>query len=248
MGVVFFNPVKIEAEIKNPFPLVVLIERNPWLSVIGSDSPSFVLYDSGLVIFIKKVAEKYKYFSTILGQEEINKLYSPKIVQTFFNLKSNDPKDPDYFDTVSMTDQPTNTFVMWQGEKKRKIYVYGRLRDDKESRDKTPKELLALFDQLIQFDKAEAKKWSPEKIEVMAWSYDYAPEGALDWPPGLPDLNHPTTVKRENIYSIYVDQKQFEQINQLMKKKGDRQAIAINGKKMSLSFRYPLPGEEIWMK
>jgi len=32
-------------------PLNVLVEANPWLMVVGSDSPTFALYDDGLAIW-----------------------------------------------------------------------------------------------------------------------------------------------------------------------------------------------------
>jgi len=34
-------------------PIVVLIETDPWLMVIGSDVPTFALYESGQIIYKK---------------------------------------------------------------------------------------------------------------------------------------------------------------------------------------------------
>src|SRR4051812_42503271 len=32
-------------------PLLVVVENNPWLSLVGADSPKFALYDDGTVIY-----------------------------------------------------------------------------------------------------------------------------------------------------------------------------------------------------
>ena len=40
-----------------PRPLVVLLEFDPWQMVIGSDVPTFVLYDDGTIIYRNEAAE-----------------------------------------------------------------------------------------------------------------------------------------------------------------------------------------------
>ena len=57
---------------EQPQPSVVLVERNPWLMVIGSDSPTFVLYSDGLVIF--RNAESSAYLSAHLTEVQHRKL------------------------------------------------------------------------------------------------------------------------------------------------------------------------------
>ena len=54
----------------NPTPLIVLIERDPWLMVIGSDSPSFALYDDGTLIYLKTFESgKKEYFYVSLDND-----------------------------------------------------------------------------------------------------------------------------------------------------------------------------------
>ena len=38
-----------------PRPIAVLIQANPWLNVIGSDTPMVAIYDDGQVIYIELV-------------------------------------------------------------------------------------------------------------------------------------------------------------------------------------------------
>lgn len=47
-------------------PLIVLVETDPWLMAIGSDSPRFALYDDGLVIY----RHEREYRSVRLADEE----------------------------------------------------------------------------------------------------------------------------------------------------------------------------------
>jgi len=43
---------------KGPKPVAVLIQTNPWLMVIGSDTPMVTVYDDGQVIILKKEKDK----------------------------------------------------------------------------------------------------------------------------------------------------------------------------------------------
>lgn len=43
-------PAAAFAQAPGARPLIVLLEANPWLMAIGSDSPSFALYDDGTAI------------------------------------------------------------------------------------------------------------------------------------------------------------------------------------------------------
>ena len=84
-----------------PYPLVILIERNPWLAVTGSDSPTFALYETGLVVFLNREARRecnpagepvfnIRYFSVILDEKEnADLLASLSLDQSFRDLKEN---------------------------------------------------------------------------------------------------------------------------------------------------------------
>jgi len=37
-----------------PRPIAIIIEQNPWLMVMGSDTPSMALYEDGTFIFTEK--------------------------------------------------------------------------------------------------------------------------------------------------------------------------------------------------
>ena len=56
-------------------PIIVLIERDPWLMVIGSDSPTFALYSDGTLIYFNKGKG---YFSIKLNKNKLQE-YIPDI-------------------------------------------------------------------------------------------------------------------------------------------------------------------------
>jgi hypothetical protein len=72
----------------------------------------------------------------------------------------------------------------------------------------------------------------PDKIELMLSDYSYSPEPPIQWPKGWPDLVDPETVARQGgVTSIYLDKKYFSRLVSLLRKRKEKQAIEINGKK-----------------
>jgi hypothetical protein len=222
-----------------PVPLIVLIEFDPWRPVIGSDSPSFALYDNGLLIFVRSnSAGKPEYASILLSQQELDTLIKAfEIGDDFYALES-------YYDLVLMTDQPTSTLIVWDAKHNVKsVTIYGDLRQSDEARKLTPAALLKIFDQLVTYENSDAKTWLPEKFEVMIWPYNSS--DAVAWPSKWPDLNDPTTVKRSEVYSLYVDIKQLEAFHKLTR---DASALKINNQTWAFSIRFPLPAEAAWKR
>jgi hypothetical protein len=232
-----------DANKQAPQPLVVLVEADPWLMVIGSDSPSFVLYDTGLVIFVKKAGkDRYGYFSVQLNLRDTQALFHTLVVKDeLLSLKEN-------YNLSDWTDQTTNRFRVWIDKTYKQVEAYGDLQREKEVRAKAPKALLKLFDGIKTYDPAGAKPWQPEKIELMFWGYDYAPDASLAWPAGWPDLKSPDTVKRKSGYSVFFPTRRMEELTALLRKRKPRGAVLINGKKMTVSIRTPFPNEKIWMR
>jgi len=216
-------------------PKIVLVEHNPWAMVVGSDSPSFALYDNGTVIFRNKKGEL---LSAKMGPDEIKKL-TPD--EAFFKLENR-------YDATRWTDQPMNTVWTWQNGQKKGVTVYGDLREDKEARAGAPKEFLALYDRLIAYNNPGGSKWMSEKIEVMVWPFEYSKDTPIPWPKGWPDLNDPAARHGADLHAIPLDSKHYNDLINLIKKMKPTQAILMGGKKWAISFRIPFPKEALWMK
>lgn len=217
-------------------PIIALIETDPWLMVIGSDVPTFALYENGQIIYKKIVDKKIKYFEITNDKETTRKIIKS------FGITDNLMKQDDYIEVSTATDQPTNILLL-NFEPVRQLSVYGQLRNLKnETRQKAPKDFLDVYDKIIKFEDDKATEWLPNTFEVMATKYNYAPEKSLKWNSEWNDIKSETTVKRsEDLYSIYLDKKYYEEFIELLKNIKEKQAVEINGEKYSLSYRLPFP-------
>jgi hypothetical protein len=217
-------------------PVVVLYETNPWLMVVGSDVPSFALYENGQIIYKQVSAKQVKYVEVTHDRTQTQAII--KTLGITDSLLNERPA----IEASTSTDQPTNILLLNFGKVKQ-IQVYGFLRSpESEARAKTPKDFLTVYDHLIHFNDPAAKEWLPDTIEVMATAYSHSPEKPLKWNSAWNDLKSPTTVKRnDNLYSIYLTKSQFSDLLKLLKSMKEKQAIEINGEKYSLSYRLPFP-------
>ncbi|MVZ65366.1 hypothetical protein GQF61_05825 [Sphingobacterium sp. DK4209] len=217
-------------------PIVVLVETDPWLMVIGSDVPTFALYENGQIIYKKIVNKEWKYFEVSNDRET-----TQKIVKSF-GITDSLMKQKDFIEASSWTDQPTNVMIL-NFDTVRQISVYGSIRETKtEARAKVPKDFLTVFDNLIKFESDKAKEWLPDTIEVLATMYNHSPEKPLKWNEEWNDIKSSSTVKRsDGLFSIYLDKKYFDDFVKLLKNIKEKQAVEINGEKYSLTYRLPFP-------
>jgi hypothetical protein len=218
-----------------PKPLLVIIERNPWLDVIGSDSPTFALYEDGTLVYLpekpvdgptflsKKIVDPQKAANAFLG-------FDPGKMQREYQL------------TYS-TDQPSTT--IWTPAKR--IFIYGKWRT------KTEYPLLAeIRAALVKIDQQRATTgttWLPPKIEVMLWPYEYAPDSSINWPNDWPNLTSKDTLERKKgNYSVFLPTAKLPDLQKFLANQKPKGAIFIDGRKMAASYRFPFPGEAAWMK
>lgn len=223
--------------------IVLLYEHNPWAMVLGSDSPTFAMYDDGLVIFARTNQEgRPEYASVILSEKERADFLAALPVKQFNELR------PDY-ELDLMTDQPTTVLSVGDKAGLKSVRVYGKLQ--RAARENDPRAFIEIYQKLKSFGDARAARWMPERVELMIWPYENAGE-PLPWPKNWPDTAHPTTKKRgtgkDSInYSIYLTPAQYENLRKQVERKS-ADALLINNHKWAFSFRFPFPNEESWRK
>jgi hypothetical protein len=238
----------------NGRPLFVIIERNPWAMVIGSDSPTFALYDDGTLIYQREQSTPEVPFL-------MRKITDPKNFQNQlapFDLA----KFARHYELSSATDQITTD--VWTPA--RAIRIYGNWRRPLANGRKSDPDMKALFEReqkmfqslpseirqmlarIEEERKANGTPWLPKKIEVMFWPYEYAPDVSITWPKGWPGLNAKDSRKRgTHSYSVYLPSDKLDELQQFLKTRKERGAVLIDGKKMAESYRFPFPDEEAWM-
>lgn len=220
-----------------PLPLVVLLVRDPWAQVIGSDSPKFALYEDGTVIQRAGAGFTLARLSKAETKRLLDKLNPRALERHYGSFRADDA-----------TDQPEQSLRVYQGEKPIFISVYGSL-ERPEVRSRLPKDLTAAYDMLGAFSHPQSQPWLPDKIEVMVWPFESAASPPLAWPAGWPDLSDPTTVRRaDDLFSIYMPSSRFAELRALLLARGkENRPISLDGRKWAASIRFPFPQEGLWM-
>jgi len=237
--ILFCNPNIYSQEVPKPVekPLIILYVTDPWLDVIGSDSPVFALYDSGLIIFLRHIKENaYEYASVTLNEEEKNKLIKTfSINKSFYDLDL-------YYSVINASDQPNN--ILFIGiDKPKMVTVYGDLKysNTYKKNDKL-NSFYSIYKKAVSYDNPNAIKWLPDKIEIILWTSDKIKDEATVWPSKWPDLNDAQTIKRKEQYSVFLDAKYFDEFRSF-RKELKYHVVLMNGKKFYFSYRFPFPHE-----
>ena len=234
----FERPAALAAVRKSglPLPLVVLLESDPWAQVLGSDSPTFALYEDGTVIW--RAGQGFAETRLTAGEMELflEELNPSALARSYGHFLADDA-----------TDQPEQNLLIYRGDKPTFVSVYGSLKDPA-VRGKVPQEVVAAYDTLRTFSHARSQQWLPEYVEVMIWPYEYAPAPSNKWPEGWPELNDRRTVRRgEDSFSIFLPSAMLPELRAFRERTNEKGAVEIDGRKWATGIRFPFPQESLWM-
>ncbi|RSY85481.1 hypothetical protein DAH66_10455 [Sphingomonas koreensis] len=231
----FDRPMALAAARKSgqAAPVIVLLTSDPWLMAIGSDSPSFALYEDGTVIYATKSGFK----SAKLAGAELEAMRRAYADPELAALSG-------AYEADLATDQPDNDLLVYGAERPFFISVYGSFT---RVGQRLPGAIWSAYARLRAFDPPNAVDWLPEKIEVMIWPYEYAPEESIKWPQEWPGLDDPATRKRRDAYSIFLPSSELDKLNVFLAARKQKGAVEIGGKKWAVSFRMPFAHENLWM-
>jgi len=238
-----------------PMPLLVVLEQNPWLSVIGSDSPTFALYDDGTLVYLREKPTAEEPFHTRTVTDAKGK------AKELLGFNPTDMKD--LYSLSDATDQVIT--LIWTPAKK--IRIYGNWRKAPEMDDGSdprweamvkreirmwnslPKEIRAVLARVDQERSIIGKAWLPVAIEVMFWPYEYAPDISITWPKDWPALSAKDTRKRgDSSFSVYLPSEHLSELHSFLATRKEKGAVLIDGKKMAAATRFPFPDEQAWMR
>ena len=212
---------------------------DPWAMFMGAEGPPFILYDNGKILFWKSGG----YNVTQLDEGEKMELISELNLgdtlfqkSRFYNVTNSEPNVE-----IMATDNPSYS-VFVKLDTLVRVSIYGYI-SSKKYRKRFPSQVLKIHDFILNFDADKYIKWVPEKIEVMLSNYSHSPDTPIQWPTNWTDLNSPDTRKQGGyVTSIFLDKKYFNQLTNLIKKRREKQAFEINGKKYFIGYRFPIPG------
>jgi hypothetical protein len=212
---------------------------DPWASFMGAEGPPFILYDSGKILFwinggynVTQISEDEK--SELISELELKDTFFQK--SRFYNATNPEPNGE-----IIATDNPSySAFVKF--DTLVSVSVYGSVSKG-EYRKRFPSQILKIHEFVLNFETEKYQRWIPDRIEVLLSNYSHSPDAPIKWPVGWPDLNSPDTKKQDGyVTSIFLDRKYLGELEKLIKKRGERQAFEINGKKYFIGYRFPLPG------
>lgn len=235
-----------------PKPLAVFIQTNPWLKIIGSDTPLVAIYDNGDVIFRRDVKGSFVQHQVTVSKDQLEQIREKlKPVLALKDLKRAYNLQPGW------SDQPEALFYVRNDQRELATSVYGLIPVNTSSTryafvrsapvaDRPPYELLALHKWLYELDYANSKVWTPKFVEVMLWDYSYAPDASIHWPQAWPSLKSERTIMRGDDYSIFLDGESLPQLRQFLATRKPRGAVEVEGKKLAAAYRFTYPGEPVW--
>lgn len=228
-----------------PKPVAIFIEQNPWLMVIGSDTPRVAIYENGDVVFVKQDGKSFTYRTTRLSPAQMQEWQARWLPVVAAGLKHN-------YELSGATDQPSAMIYVREGDRTAATYAYGlscRGRPpapiDAKPEDRPPLALFELHKALCAFDAADSKAWVSRYIEVMLWDFSHSTQPATKWPSVWPSLKSERTIKRGDSYSIFLDSKDLPKLDAFIdSSKGG--PIELDGRKWSVAYRFTFPNEPMW--
>lgn len=216
-------------------PLLVLTEINPHIPIPGSDVPSFALYDTGHIIYKQERKGSARYYQTQLAQEQLQELIAS------FGITNEILELPAAHAAPKAAGQPATELYISFDTTVVKL-VHGDLRKDEKARKAAPAAFIRVFDKLTDYSDEQATEWLPEKIEVLFTDNLKSAKKPLQWPENWPNLKSSDTVWRsEKLYSVYLDKEHYAEFIKFLGQLENKQAVEVNGKKFSVSYRLPFP-------
>ncbi|MCU0448612.1 MAG: hypothetical protein MUC97_02050 [Bernardetiaceae bacterium] len=185
------------------------------------------------------MGDEYQYFQVKLASVALEQLKQQ------FAITDSLRQLPPYQATVHVTDQPT-TILFLHFDTLQRIAVYGHgARPGPPGAPPHPlTPFFRAYERLANYQNAQATPWFPDTFEVLAIDYSHSSEERPpQWKKRWNDLRSPTTIQRnEQLYSIYLDKKEWPAFLKLFREiEEDSQVVEINGRKFSLSYRWPFP-------
>lgn len=248
-------------------PILVIMEDDPWESVIAWNSPTFVLCDDGTIVYRRHrpTLDEPFHSRTVLDPTEVSKvllafdpgemrprylisdasdqtttvIWTPgKTVEVYGNWRKR-PK----IDSVllGMEDDPDTT---WKAEVEMERRVWA---SDIKIWESLPKEIRAALLRIDRERSLEGTAWLPPTIEVKFSPFELAQEESIIWPEEWPGLHAKETRKgSNNTFTTILPSGKLAELRSFLSTRKAYGAVLVNGQKMSVSIRFPFPSEEVW--
>ncbi len=223
-------------------PLFVLYRCSYWGSGNCPGYPSLVGYDDGLVIACSGRGWEVRFSSTHLSPRALHEILNAlPVPDTFYELR-------DLYDlTQGWSDQPILMIYVADSTRSKRVIVRGGL-DTKERRDLAPRDLVALYDALVDLTHSykDGAEWFPAEGEVIIWRAGRDDVPAHDWPENFPTRESPRTIDHGEDYHVIVDSVAYREFPERFG--GHFPIVRIDGLLWTTELRAVLPGQALWLE
>ncbi len=234
-----------------PPPLLIYTIRSPFIAIPGSDSPIFVYYADGLVIYrTLGKHSKPSYMSVKVDSLEMAAIMKRLFdADAFFELHNN------YSPSSGLKDEPLHELFIAGPEPAKKEYrfnlvtVYGQPDTMKNGGDRDdsllcPQAFLDFYKWVAEYKNAQAKPWLPAKLEVVVTVIDSVMSTTTVYPANWPLLSSKEVVTRgqnQKVFSVYLPESELGTVQKIIKNKD---VMKVEDKLvMCREMRYPFPHE-----
>lgn len=228
-------------------PVAVMLQHDVWE---GSEEPWLVVYEDGTVLSPRERDGGGWPLSYQLSRVEVS---GPGEALARFGIGNDFMRlDSAYDLRPGWSDQRTAHILVWDGHRHRQVSVRAAHVTRNRLSGSVPAAFRRAFDRMADYRPRGARLWRPDTLDVSVWSYDHAPDDPpLPWPSGWPDLNTPGTRAEPNpavdtVYTISLSAEHEPELKRLLARQREKQAIGMNGRKWTVTYRIRIPGEHAW--
>jgi hypothetical protein len=141
------------------------------------------------------------------------------------------------------TDAPTNVLVLKTSRGFKSIEVYGMIRHMENVSDTSlPADLQTAFRTFLAFNAEQSTPWRPPYFEVIIWPFTYA-KSSVRWPSSFPGISDQNTRRTRSDYRLFLPIAELGQYDRFIAKITPKQAVLLDGRKWTVSARFPFPHE-----
>lgn len=201
-------------------------------------SPSFVLYENGQILYIKRKGDDFTVFKCSIDRTEIRTFVrSLGVSDSIYKL-------PASITDTEQTDQPMMHFV-FDLDSVKKITDFGIFRNPRFC-NQVPHLLVAVYNNIRSYESKGALEWMADSVEVTFSPYDNAAT-VRKWPHEFPTPNIPAAKNGTNsACQVFINKSKFPEFKKYFLSMKGKQAVEINGRKMSLEwYHIPFPNTQL---
>jgi hypothetical protein len=236
-----------------PEPLLVFLELNPRLWVIGSDVPSLVIYANGDVVHAVRNSDGFPTEQFQRGHLSAGALSEVLRSLSLDLLAGLDAR----LASTNASDARTSVIVWWSADKRHLVSFYGpAARTAQEGRlapTAAPGAFVDVYEQLVAFKLQGAQPYEPKVIELMMDPTE-SPAPIYQWPPEWPGFDAYDGLRPrrtpDHVGRIYMRSSCLSAVaNFAQTLRPQHGVVLLDGHKFHLQgVRYTLPNEHMWIR